>query len=213
MSDSNTPKSIPTPTIKRWSVYWSYLKKLDLSEQTFISSARIASDLGLDPIKVRKDIAMTGAVGTARKGFEIEPLMELLEDKLGWSQSYEAFLVGCGNLGRALLGYKAFRSHGLNIVAAFDANPRVVGKSISGLKINSTKNLISLSQKRKFQIGVITVPDHAAQEAADLLIQSGAQAIWNFSPESLQVPDHIMVENIRLASSLSLLTSRLPQPS
>lgn len=199
----------PEPTLRRLPLYSRYIKTLQEQGVTYVSCTRIGSELGLDPTQVRKDIEVTGAVGRPKVGYAIADLEQAIERFLGWDSTNEAFLIGAGNLGAALLGYAKFEQCGLNIVAAFDVNPDKVGKAIHGKYILELDKLVDLMQRMHVRIGIITVPAPAAQAVADLLVQGGVRAIWNFAPVRLRVPENVMVHNEDLYCSLAALSQKL----
>ena len=145
---------------------------------------------------------------TETKGSK-EKLEAKIKELLGWNDAHNAFLVGAGNLGKALLGYRDFEKYGLNIVAAFDKDPRKVGTSIFGREVCSLDDLPRVARQKKIRIGIVTVPPDQAQAAVDLLVASGIRAIWNFAPAPLRIPEGVTLENARLTQSLAVLTNNL----
>ena len=203
-------KTIPEPVLRRLPVYYQYLKKYTQENPIeYISCTNIAEGLNLIPIQVRKDLEMTGAQGRPKVGYSVSELLKAIEDFLGWNNTTEAFLVGVGNLGSALLGYKGFKDYGLDIVAGFDANPARIGKEINGKKILSVKKLPDMIERMGVKIGVLAAPTEYAQELADIMVRSGIKAIWNFAPHKITVPSGIIVQHENLASSLAVLSKRL----
>ena len=174
-----------------------------------MSTSDIAKALALDPTQVRKDLAYTGAKGRPRVGYELEALIVQLERFLGWDNKSEAFLVGAGYLGSALLGYHGFQARGLHLVAAFDTDPNRVGSVVHGVEIFHISRLVSLAQRLHVHIGVLTVPAAAAQACAETMVEGGILAIWNFAPTQLSLPEQIIVENEHLDESLAVLSRRL----
>jgi len=202
--------TIPEPVLRRLPVYYQYLKKqLQAGSLEFISCTKIAEELNLVPIQVRKDLEMTGAQGRPKVGYSVSELLKAIEDFLGWNNTTEAFLVGVGNLGSALLGYKGFKDYGLDIVAGFDSNPAKIGKEINGRKILPVKKLPDMIERMGIKIGVLAAPAEYAQALADIMVRSGIKAIWNFAPQKITVPGNIIVQHENLASSLAVLSKRL----
>lgn len=201
-------KIYPLPSIRRLPLYLNYLRKI---HEENISGTVIAEALDILPIQVRKDLAITNVTGKPKVGFNVKELKKAIEHCLGWNNLNDAFLIGAGHFGQALLGYKKFRDHGLNIVAVFDKDEDKVGTDIFGYKIFPVEKLNNLIQRMKVKIGIITTPGSTAQELADTMIEAGVLGIWNFTPATLNVPENIVVENVRLVSSLSVLTSKLKQ--
>jgi redox-sensing transcriptional repressor len=175
----------------------------------YASGAVVARELDLDPIVVRKDLAITGAVGRPRLGFQIDEIISSIEEFLGWSNTTDAFLVGVGNLGAALLGYQGFEQHGMHIVAAFDSNPEIIGTTVHGRTVLDVKAMPELAKRMHVQIGVLTVTASVAQRVADAMIAGGIRGIWNFTPATLTVPRCVILQREELASSLAVLSHRL----
>jgi redox-sensing transcriptional repressor len=127
------------PSIRRLPSYLHIIRQSKEEGNEYISGTVIAQELRLEPIQVRKDLAITGIVGKPKKGYPVVALMAAIEHFLGWDRVHEAVLVGAGNLGTALTGYPEFQYHGLNIVAAFDQDPAKIGKTITGYPFSRSR--------------------------------------------------------------------------
>jgi redox-sensing transcriptional repressor len=136
-------------------------------------------------------------------------LLSNIEDFLGWNNTTDAYLVGVGNLGSALLGYQGFKEYGLNIIAAFDADETKAGTEIRGKLVFPVGKLPDMIRRMGIKIGILTVPAQSAQELTDLMVDAGIHAIWNFSPIKIMVPQRIIVQHENLASSLVVLSKKL----
>lgn len=204
-------RSAPEPTLRRLPAYHRVLQRLFGRGREVISCTHIAQELNLDPTQVRKDLAVTGIIGKPKVGYEIPALMDAIETYLGWKNVTDAFLVGAGHLGAALMGYQGFGTYGLNIVAAFDADPAKVGTTIHGKEVLPMEKLPNLVERLHLGIGILTVPAAAAQSAANMMILAGIKAIWNFTQVRLQVPPSVIVENEDLSASLAVLSRKLAE--
>lgn len=203
------PRTAAVPTIKRLPLYLRSLRDLQMQGESYASSAALARELMLDPVVVRKDLAITGVVGRPRLGFPLDALISAIVDFLGWRNTTDAFLCGVGSLGRALLGYDGFHQYGLRIVAAFDVTPELIGTRERGVKVFDIGKLSAMVGRMKIQLGILTVPAEAAQEMADCMIAAGVRGIWNFTPVKLEVPEHVVIQRVDLAASLAVLSHRL----
>lgn len=174
-----------------------------------MSCTVLAEFLRRDATQVRKDLSYTGIAGKPKVGYQLDGLIQAIERFLGWDNVSEAFLVGVGNLGRALLGYDGFSSKGLSIVAAFDVDERKVGTEIHGRHVLALDRLPGLAQRLHVSLGIITTPGEGAQGVADAMVSGGIRAIWNFAPVLLSVPEHVVVENEQLSASLAVISQRL----
>lgn len=203
--------SIPLPTIRRFPAYLRLLKDYASEGEEWVSATRLASSLRLKPIQVRKDMACTGVEGKPKIGFEISELIRAIEHYLGWDNTTDAILIGAGNLGNALLGYKGFKNYGLQIVAVHDTDPAKIGKKVYGLKIQSMDKVEETIARLGVNIAILTVPEDFVQEIADRLVATGITGIWNFAPKNLKLPESIVVQRTDLATCFAELSSRLNQ--
>lgn len=197
------------PTIRRLPGYLHLLKELKEEGQETVSTTFLASEMQIDPIVIRKDLTMTGASGKPRTGFVVADLIVAIENFLGWRTTTDAFLVGAGNIGSALLGYSGFASYGLRIVDAFDALPAKIGTIVHGHLILPMDKLPDRVATVKARLGILAVPADAAQEAADLMVAAGILGIWNFTPVKIKVPHSVVTQKEDLASGLAELSVRV----
>lgn len=202
-------RAIGLPTIQRLPLYLRILREVRGEGVQSISTTRLSEALQVQPIMVRKDLAVTGVVGRPRIGYQVEELIDHIERFIGWRDTSSAFLVGVGNLGTALLGYRGFEENGLHIVAAFDTDTKKIGSSIHGRSVFSLDRLTDLVPRMRVRIGILTVPAACAQETADRMVAAGICAIWNFTPVFLEVPPDVIHHQENLASSLAVLSTRL----
>lgn len=207
--DGTPLKTVPEPTLKRLPLYHRFLKGWQAGGHETVSCTDIGRDLELDPTQVRKDLESIGAAGRPRIGYGLKNLIEALETFLGWNNVNEAFLVGAGSMGSALLGYRKFEQCGLKIVTAFDLDPSKIGTRIHGKHVLPLDKLPGLAQRMHILIGIITVPATEAQGVADMMVEGGIRAIWNFAPIRLHTPEHVIVHNEDLYCSLVELSQKL----
>ncbi len=201
------PKRLfPHPSIRRLPSYLRVLRQLRVEGSQKVSCTRIARELDLDSTQVRKDLALTGITGRPRIGYELSPLIDAIENFLGWNRVTDAFLVGAGSLGRALIGYDNFLRCGLNISAAFDVMAEKIGSDIFGRKIHHLNDMPELARRMGVTMGILTVPGSSAQAAANVMVAAGITGIWNFAPVKLDLPENVAVENVELVSSLAVLS-------
>jgi redox-sensing transcriptional repressor len=195
--------------VRRLPAYLQMLRVLQGEGQEYVSGTVLATTHAREPVLVRKDLAVTGAVGVPRRGFQIAELISRIERFLGWDNQTKAVLVGVGNLGTALLGYQGFEALGLRIAGAFDRDPAKVGKWVQGREVQPLSRLPVFVRRGGIRLGVLTVPAAAAQEAAELMIAAGLRGIWNFSPAKLKVPEGVVTQKEDLAEGLAVLSHKL----
>jgi redox-sensing transcriptional repressor len=197
------------PCVKRMPAYLQLLRVLQAEGQEHVSGTVLAGVHNLEPVIVRKDLAMTGAVGTPRIGFRITELIAAIERFLGWDNQTKAVLIGVGSLGTALLGYHGFQDFGFRFVGAFDNDPKVIGKWVHGRRVQALEQLIPFVRRGQILLGVLTVPAPAAQATAESMVRAGIKGIWNFTPTKLHLPGNVVVQKEDLAEGLAVLSHRL----
>lgn len=203
-------RAISNRTLKRLPLYLGYLKGMPEGEIN-VSATSIAERLGLNEVQVRKDLALASSGGRPKVGYVRRALIEDLERFLRYDALDRAVLVGTGYLGHALLCYEGFARRGLEIVAGFDADPTRHGQEICGKPVLSMDQLASTCERLQVRIGIITVPEYAAQQVCDQLVEAGVLAIWNFAPIRLNAPERVLVQNEGIESSLAVLSTRLAE--
>jgi len=198
--------------VRRLPYYLKFLKELQEEGTLFVPAAAIAETLGVYEVQVRKDLAaVSSQPGKPRVGFSVNGLITDIEHFLGYDSANTAALVGVGHLGQALMSYGGFADYGLNIAAAFDRDPDLVGRSIHGLEVYPMERLAEICCGRSIPIGIITTPAEHAQEVCDQLVEAGIKAVWNFAHVRLHVPENVLVQNEDMAVSFALLSNRLAQ--
>ncbi len=198
-------KITAVPSIRRLPSYLHIIRQAREEGAEYISGTVIAQELHLEPIQVRKDLAITGIVGKPKKGYPAVALTAAIEHFLGWDRVQQAILVGAGNLGTALTGYQGFQYHGLHLCAAFDQDPGKIGKAIHGVPVLSMETLPIQIKSLKATIAILTVPSSQAQPVTDVLVSAGIKAIWNFTNVKLKVPESVVVQKEDLTSGYAML--------
>lgn len=200
--------SISKATLGRLPQYLQYLKSLPHTDGATISATAIAKGLSLGDVQVRKDLAAVSGAGKPKIGYELDKLVCDIESHLGYDSLTNAVLIGAGKLGRALLDYDGFEEFGVRIVAGFDSNDRALDVAGSR-KILPIKDIESFCKENDVKLGIITVGRGSAQEVCDILVRSGIEAIWNFAPCALKIPDGILLKQENLALSLAHLNNQI----
>ena len=196
--------------VKRLPYYLKYLKELQKNGVLHVPAAAIAESLDIYEVHVRKDLAaISRQPGKPRVGFTVNALIEDMEHFLGYDNPNTAVLVGAGHLGQALMSYSEFERYGLQIEAAFDVSPDLIGKSIHGIEVYPLDQLESICKEKNIEIGIITTPMEHAQGVCDKLVAGGVKAVWNFAHIYLHVPKNVVVQNEDMAVSFALLSNHL----
>ncbi len=209
MTEFKNINAVPEPSLRRLPVYRDYLKKIKNEGGKFISCTQISEALNLIAVQIRKDLAFTGIVGKPKVGYDIDELLASLDNFLGLNNTTEAFLVGAGNLGTALLSYEGFDTCGLHIIAAFDNDPSKIGREVNKKKILPIEKFQNLTKRMKINIGIMAVPAGEAQKTADLMVTSGIKAIWNFTSAKISAPEKSIIQHENFAASFLVLSKKL----
>lgn len=200
---------ISDETIRRLPVYLRGLLFLRDQGKEKISSRDMAVLLGVNPWQIRKDFSYFGDFGTRGVGYDISNLITQINKILKLHVTNRVALVGVGNLGMAVMAYPGFKRYGFEIVAAFETDPKKIGKKIKGIKIEDATNLRTL-KKRQISTAIIAVPASVAQETVDALVEAGVKGVLNFSPTYITVPKKIKVITIDIAMDLARLPYYMP---
>ena len=203
----------PTPTIKRLSLYFNYLRELYEDGVSTISSQMLAEHFSLNPAQVRRDLSSFGQFGKRGAGYVVEELTWHIAEIMGIDKPKMVVVIGAGNLGTALLAYKGFSTHGFQIVAAFDSNPDKVGRPIRDKMCYPLSELPQIVARKSVDMAILATPEEVAQSVLEQIIASGIRAVLNFTTVQLSVPPGIHLVSVDLSSKLKtlsyLLTNRL----
>lgn len=200
---------VPEPTLRRLPWYLSNIKLMKEKGEQYVSSTQISKEINIDASQIAKDLSYVNISGRTRVGYNIDALIEVLESFLGFTNMHKAFLFGVGSLGAALLRDSGLHHFGLEIVAAFDVNPELVGKDLNGIPIFHSDDFEAKMKEYDVNIGVLAVPINIAQEITDKMVDGGIKAVWNFTPFRIRVPENIVVQNTSLYAHLAVMFNRL----
>ncbi len=208
-----TAKLASLPTIKRLPSYLHVVEAALKEGRDYISGTIIAEELELEPIQVRKDLAITGIVGKPRIGFPVAELIDAINSFLEWNKTHRAIMVGAGHLSTALMGYSEFKRHGMSILGAFDPDSKKIGGTINGIPVFSLDQMVHKIRELKVEIAILTVPSDQSQAVVDLLVKAGILAIWNFTSVKLKVPPNVVVQKEDLSSGYAVLAVKMARAS
>jgi len=203
---STLKKTISPSVVKRLPRYFSYVQALSANGIEWVSSSELAGQLGLTSSTVRQDFSCFDFSGISKRGYEVSGLQKMLADILGADTVWKIVVVGAGNLGRALALHEEFVRRGFDIVGIFDADSKKQGTKIGGLDVMPMDMLKGVVEKHHVTMGIIAVPDEAAQTVADLLVDAGVKGLLNMAMSHIVVPDRISVADSRIVASLQQLS-------
>lgn len=200
-------QKVSNAVIRRLPRYYRHLTDLAKAGVLRISSSALGESMNLTASQIRQDLSCFGEFGQQGYGYNVESLRKEVAEILGMTRSHTAVILGVGNLGRALIENFHFDRYGVSLTAAFDVDPELIGREISGVKVYPVDELEGYLKENPTSIGVLTVPQSVASEMADRLLKNGTKGIWNFTNLELQLenPDAV-VENVHFADSLLTLS-------
>ena len=209
MNESGTDIHIklPEPTLRRLPWYLAYVKLVQAQGVEYISSTRIAQAINVDASQIAKDLSFINISGKTRVGYEVDSLIEALDNFLGFTTRHRAIVYGVGRLGASLMQDSGLEQYGLEIVAGFDI--REIANNINGIPVYHTSQFAAKRAELDATIGILTVPVDTAQEATDFMVENGIKAIWNFTPYRIHVPQGIVIQNTSIYAHLAVMFNRM----
>ena len=199
-------QTISKATIDRLPLYYRTLRLAQDDGMDIISSDELVRRLELTPEQIRKDLALFGQFGKKGVGYYANELKFNVGKILGLDNHWNIAIIGIGHLGVALANYQNFIALGFNLVALFDNDPNIIGKTVNHVKVKSIDELQSCAKNLKIDIGVIAVPAQFAQQVADKLVKANIKGIWNFAPVKMRVPEDVKIVSEDLSVGLSRLS-------
>lgn len=199
-------RKIPDSTVRRLSLYLRLLREPSPDSGSMVSSRELAERSGTSSAQVRKDLSLFGSFGKRGSGYSARALETALEGILGLQRRWRVALVGVGKIGSALLGYADLEARGFDVVAAFDSNPRKVGREVFGTTVYAVRDLPHVVAREAVSIGIIATPPESAQETADRLVGAGVSGILNFAPTKLDVTPSVAVRTMDVVLEMESLS-------
>lgn len=202
-------EGISTAVIKRLPRYYRYLGELLESGIERISSGELSGKMNVTASQIRQDLNNFGGFGQQGYGYNVEYLYLEIGKILGVDKKHSMIIIGAGNLGQAIANYANFEKRGFVVTGLFDNNSEIYGKIVRGIEVQSTEKLKDFIINNKIEIAALTIPKNEAVKVAEVLIDAGIKAIWNFAHVDLNVPKDVVVENVHLSESLMRLSYNL----
>ena len=202
-------KEISRAVVKRLPRYYRYLGDLLESGVERISSNELSDRMNVTASQIRQDLNNFGGFGQQGYGYNVQYLYNEIGKILGLDKTYHMVIIGAGNLGQALANYVKFEKRGFWIKGIFDVNPRLRGMAVRGIPIRMIDELPLFCRENGIQIAALTLPKEQAAKMANLLVENGVRAIWNFAHIDLDLPEGVIVENVHLSESLMQLSYNL----
>jgi len=199
-------RRIAESTVRRLSLYLSFLEEIEARGVATTSSDDLAHLGGTTSAQVRKDLSFFGSFGKRGLGYSVPELSSRLREILGLGRQWKVCIVGAGRIGAALAGYAGFTERGFIVSAVYDSDPAKIGTRLGDTIISDESHLERDIATNKYQIAVLAVPAEAAQKLADRAVRAGIKGVLNFAPVQLNIPDHVALRAVNMAMELEALT-------
>ncbi len=200
---------ISRAVIKRLPRYYRYLGELMEDGIDKISSSDLSERMNVTASQIRQDLNNFGGFGQQGYGYNVEHLYQEIGKLLGVDKKHNMIIIGSGNLGQAIANYTNFERRGFVVTGLFDKNKELHGKIVRGIKVMPMEELKDFIKDNDIDIAALTLPKTEAVKIAELVVNYGVKAIWNFAHVDLRVPKGIVVENVHLSESLMMLSYNL----
>lgn len=205
-------KRIAESTVRRLSIYLSFLEEIEKRGVATTSSEDLARLGGTTSAQVRKDLSFFGSFGKRGLGYSVPELSSRLREILGLGRKWRVCIVGAGNIGSALARYQGFADKGFFVTGIYDSDSAKIGSRSMGLTVRDTASLKRDVEDESYDIVVLTVPSDNAQEIVDKVVGAGIKAILSFAPTQLSVPADVELRTVNMAMELEALTFVLTNP-
>lgn len=200
-----TPE-VPEVVVIRIPHYLRALVQLSQGGVEVVSSLELGRQVQMTPAQIRKDLSYFGRFGKQGRGYSVDYLLQELRGIMGLDREWHVALVGVGRLGRALLEYPGFAPEGFKLVAAFDADPRMVGQTVGDIVVQPINRLQEVLRASEIRIAIVAVPASETKRVVDQLVDCKVGAILNYAPVATQVPAHVKVRSIDPVLALQSMT-------
>ncbi|HWS22859.1 MAG TPA: redox-sensing transcriptional repressor Rex [Anaerolineales bacterium] len=191
----NAP-NVPDIVISRLPVYLRALQYLEQQGIKTTSSVGLGEKVGISAAQIRKDLSQFGEFGKQGTGYDVNELIEQLQQILHVQKVRDVVLVGMGELGHAILRYGGFIDRGFRICHCYDNDPAKIGMTIGEYEILDVADLGRTIRECDVKMAMLCTPAVAAQKITDIMVESGIKAILNYAPVSLNVPKDVRVQYI-----------------
>ena len=204
--------NVSQAVIRRLPRYFRYLRELIRQGKMRVSSGELSELMNVTASQIRQDLNCFGGFGQQGYGYNVNYLYAKICELLGVGAGLRAVIIGAGDLGRALVRSPMFEKRGVDIVAMFDINPDLIGKSVGEITVRDMSTLDQFCSEISIDLAVLTLPKESVEEVSERLVQNGILGLWNFTGKELSYPaDRVAVENVHLGDSLMILGYRICQ--
>ncbi|HEY0734579.1 MAG TPA: redox-sensing transcriptional repressor Rex [Herpetosiphonaceae bacterium] len=203
----------PDVVVRRLPLYARTLAYLQQEGVKSVSSQELGARINVTAAQIRKDLSYFGQLGKQGIGYKVDELLHHINRILGLSQDWNVVLVGVGHLGQAIARYSGFSEKGIHIVGLFDADPKKIGNELVGLTIQHVNQISNVVREHNVRMAIVAVAAEQAQDVVNMLVKAGVEAILNYAPVIVQVPEGVWVRHIDPVSLLHSMTYYLARES
>ena len=194
-------KQVPKTTLHRYPIYLKALRKLKADGVDRVMSRELAEYVAIESTTIRRDFSFLGSLGKQGYGYQVDDLIRVFSEELGMNFDEKIILVGCGNLGKALLNYNQWNHVVGEIVCAFDLQPDRVGNA--PVPVYSLDEFATMKPEG-CRIAILCI-SRDIQKTVDFLVDNGITGIVSFASDHFTVPEGVHVKHIDVVSSIQEL--------
>lgn len=206
---STVLRRIAESTVRRLSLYLSFLEGIERQGLKTISSDELARLGGTTSAQVRKDLSLFGSFGKRGLGYAVPELSAKLREILGLGKQWRVCIIGAGKIGAALARYRGFEERGFIVTGVYDSDEAKIGKRWESLTVRPISDLEKDAAKEEYDIAVVATPAESTPMVVKQVVRAGIKAILNFAPVQISVPPDVTVRTVNMAMELEGLSFAL----
>ncbi len=199
-------REVPDIIVSRLPIYLRALRRMQVQSQQTTSSQELGEQVGISAAQIRKDLSQFGEFGKQGTGYNIAFLVGKLREILQVERVWDVALVGMGDMGHALARYQGFSDRGFRVAMVFDSDPAKIGERVGEFVVRDAHEIAQAIREAGIKVAMVCVPASAAQEVTNQLVEAGVEAILNYAPISLAVPEGVRVQYLDPSIGLQRMT-------
>ena len=196
-------KKISKSIIERIPLYYNYLDSF--KNDDMISSRKVAMELGLGEVQVRKDLNLISGNGKPKVGYQISELKSDIEKIIHQNKFTNVIIIGAGKIGCALANFEGFKKDNFNLIGIFDNDLKKIGQNVSGLIVKNIDELSLFCKENQVSLAILSVPSFSVKDVSLKLEETNIKGVLNFSNAKVENNNRMCVKNVDIVSLLMML--------
>lgn len=196
-------KKISKSIIERIPLYYNYLDSF--KNDDMISSRKVAMELGLGEVQVRKDLNLISGNGKPKVGYQISELKSDIEKIIHQNKFTNVIIIGAGKIGCALANFEGFKKDNFNLIGIFDNDLKKIGQNVSGIIVKNIDELSLFCKENQVSLAILSVPSFSVKDVSLKLEETNIKGVLNFSNAKVENNNRMCVKNVDIVSLLMML--------